>query len=131
MAKLAQKAFWDMDTAELREATRKYDKEMPGLPGKPLTAADRKLHAQAGIRGKKPRVGMKTKKGQPVPMELVEALRIHPGATAAFEAMSASHQAQYVKWVGEAKNIQTRVKRATQAAKMMQEWAARRTSTSD
>jgi len=38
-----------MTAAELREATREYDKEWTGrgLPGKPMTAADRAVHKRA------------------------------------------------------------------------------------
>ena len=46
------KPYWEMTTAELREATREFDREELGLPGKPLTAHDRKLHAQARRRAK-------------------------------------------------------------------------------
>jgi hypothetical protein len=58
-----KKPFWEMTTAELREATKKYDREELGLPGKPLTAFDRKLHVQAGLRGR-PRIGLGAKKVQ-------------------------------------------------------------------
>ena len=56
-----KKPFWEMTTAELREATKQYDREELGLPGKPLTAFDRKLHAEARRRGR-PRVGMGAEK---------------------------------------------------------------------
>jgi len=52
----AQKPYWEMNTAELREATKQYDREELGLPGKPLTARDKKLHAEARKRGR-PQVG--------------------------------------------------------------------------
>jgi len=41
--------FSEMTTSKLRQATREYDREYtgPGLPGKPLTAADRALHRKA------------------------------------------------------------------------------------
>jgi hypothetical protein len=47
-----KKEYWEMNTAELRKATRQYDREMPGLPGKPLTAYDRGLLAKARRRGR-------------------------------------------------------------------------------
>ena len=56
-----KKEYWEMNTAELREATRKYDREELGLPGKPLTAYDRKLHAMARRRGR-PRIGLGAEK---------------------------------------------------------------------
>lgn len=48
-----KKEYWEMNTAELREATRQYDREELGLPGKPLTASDRKLLAKARRRGRR------------------------------------------------------------------------------
>jgi hypothetical protein len=50
------KRYSEMTTAELREATKEYDREWtgPGLPGKALTAADRARHRKA--RGR-PMVG--------------------------------------------------------------------------
>jgi hypothetical protein len=44
-----RKHYSEMTTAQLREATREYDREWtgPGLPGRPLTAADRALHRKA------------------------------------------------------------------------------------
>lgn len=56
-----KKEYWEMNTAELREATKEYDREQLGLPGKPLTAADRKLLARAVRRGR-PRVGLGAEK---------------------------------------------------------------------
>jgi hypothetical protein len=51
-----RKRYSEMTTAQLRRATREYDRQYtgPGLPGKPLTAADRALHRKA--RGR-PMVG--------------------------------------------------------------------------
>jgi hypothetical protein len=56
-----QKPYWEMNTDELREATKQYDREELGLPGKPLTAADRKLLARARRRGR-PTVGQGAEK---------------------------------------------------------------------
>jgi hypothetical protein len=56
-----RKPYWEMTTAELREATREFDREMPGLPGKPLSPAMRKRLAQARRRGR-PRVGLGAEK---------------------------------------------------------------------
>lgn len=53
-----RKPYWEMTTAELREATKQYDREELGLPGKPLTKADRKLHEEAARKGAgRPKVG--------------------------------------------------------------------------
>ncbi len=48
-----RKSYAQMNTAELRAATAEYDREWtgPGLPGKPLTAAQRALHRRAAARG--------------------------------------------------------------------------------
>jgi hypothetical protein len=52
-----KKPYWEMTTEELAEATRQYDAPMPGLPGKPLTAKDRALHARANRKPGRPRIG--------------------------------------------------------------------------
>jgi hypothetical protein len=51
-----RKPYSDMTTAQLRAATKEYDHEWagPGMPGKPLTAANRAAHRKA--RGR-PMVG--------------------------------------------------------------------------
>jgi hypothetical protein len=48
-----RKRYSEMTISELRKATQEFDREWtgPGLPGKPLTAADRDLHRKA--RGRK------------------------------------------------------------------------------
>ena len=56
-----KKKYSEMNTAELRAATKQYDREELGLPGKPLTAFDRRLHAEARRRGR-PRVGLGAEK---------------------------------------------------------------------
>ena len=48
-----RKRYSEMNTRELAEATREFDREMPGVPGKPLNAADRKLHRDAAAHAKK------------------------------------------------------------------------------
>jgi hypothetical protein len=50
------KPYTEMTTAELREATREYDRERPGLPGRPLTPAQHKAFRATSKRGR-PRVG--------------------------------------------------------------------------
>jgi predicted XRE-type DNA-binding protein len=49
--KAVRKHHWysEMTTAQLKEATKEYDREWtaPGLPGKPLTSADRAHHKGA------------------------------------------------------------------------------------
>jgi hypothetical protein len=56
-----KKRYDQMNTAELAAATAEYDKPWtgPGLPGKPLTAAQRAQHKRAGARAKagRPKIG--------------------------------------------------------------------------
>jgi hypothetical protein len=66
MKMLKRKKYWEMNTAELREATREYEKELPvgpdGLPGKPLNARERKQwHALQKKMGR-PRLGKGVKR---------------------------------------------------------------------
>jgi hypothetical protein len=44
-----RKSYSAMTSAQLREATREYDREWtgPGLPGRPMKPADRALHRKA------------------------------------------------------------------------------------
>jgi hypothetical protein len=52
------KPYASMTSEELAEATREFDRPMPGLPGKPLTAAQRRIHQEAKKRGRgRPTVG--------------------------------------------------------------------------
>ena len=46
----SKKPYWEMNTEELREATREFDEEMSGVPGKPLSPAMRKRLAAASKR---------------------------------------------------------------------------------
>lgn len=57
-----KKPYWEMTTAELREATKEYDREELGLPGEPLTAADRALLARAARKRGRPKVGQGAKR---------------------------------------------------------------------
>jgi hypothetical protein len=57
MKKKRTKPYWEMTTEELREATKEYDRGMPGTPGKPLTSADRTLHSRANRKGGRPTTG--------------------------------------------------------------------------
>jgi hypothetical protein len=58
----AHKPYDQMDAEELAKATAEYDRSWKGrgLPGKPLTAADRAKHRRAGLGGR-PRVGQGAK----------------------------------------------------------------------
>ena len=46
-----------------------------------------------------------------VPADLRAALAADAAAEQAFVALPASHQAEYLKWIGEAKKAETRVRR--------------------
>ena len=58
----AHKSYDQMNAEELANATAKYDRPWKGrgLPGKPLTAADRVKHRRAGLGGR-PRIGQGAK----------------------------------------------------------------------
>ena len=63
MKKKPHKPYSEMNTAELREATKEFDREHVGVIGKPLTKAQRELHRRARAlarkvgRGGRPKVG--------------------------------------------------------------------------
>jgi hypothetical protein len=52
MSKPKVKNWSELTADELAEATREYDREMPGLPGKPLTAAQKARHRRAKKMGR-------------------------------------------------------------------------------
>jgi hypothetical protein len=54
-----------------------------------------------------------------VPGELAGALAGDPQARAAFDGMAFTHRKEYARWVGEAKQEQTRQRRAAQAVEMI------------
>lgn len=49
------------------------------------------------------------------PKQLAAALAGNPAAKARYDALSASHQREYVKWIAEAKTDATRERRAAKA----------------
>jgi hypothetical protein len=51
-----KKRYTEMTAAELAEATGAFDEDFAFLNGRPLTSAERKLHANARRRGR-PRLG--------------------------------------------------------------------------
>jgi uncharacterized protein YdeI (YjbR/CyaY-like superfamily) len=77
----------------------------------------------AGIkRDLAPRV----KKPSPrLPSDLAAALKKSARATAAYKTFSPSHQREYVEWITEAKQPETRQRRVTQAIEMMSEGKSR------
>ncbi len=54
-----------------------------------------------------------------VPAELREALRSNPKAQSFFDALSYTHQREYVRWIAEAKREQTRANRITRTVEML------------
>lgn len=51
------KPYDNMNTDELAEATKEFDREFVGIPGRPLTAAQKTLHQKARRKGGRPRIG--------------------------------------------------------------------------
>jgi hypothetical protein len=52
-----RKPYWEMNTAELREATREFDEPFAFEKGKPLTAADKALFRKACDHARKVKLG--------------------------------------------------------------------------
>jgi hypothetical protein len=50
------KKYWDMNKAELAEATKEFDREFAAYKGRPMTPAERKVDQRARRRGR-PRIG--------------------------------------------------------------------------
>ena len=48
-----QNPYDQMTTAELREATREFDREHVGTPGRPLTPTQKRAHARAAAKARK------------------------------------------------------------------------------
>ncbi|HUB25584.1 MAG TPA: hypothetical protein VL992_09140 [Tepidisphaeraceae bacterium] len=51
-----KKKYWEMNTAELAEATREFDQEFIADKARPLSPAGKAAHRRAAARGR-PRVG--------------------------------------------------------------------------
>ena len=63
-----------------------------------------------------------------VPPELAMALRSNGAAKEAFEAMPASHRREYARWVGEAQQPGTRVRRAAAAVEKLKAGVRRKSA---
>ena len=63
-----------------------------------------------------------------VPSELAMALRSNGAAKEAFEAMPASHRREYARWVGEAQQPGTRVRRAAAAVEKLKAGVRRKSA---
>jgi hypothetical protein len=57
MMKRVQKSFLEMNASELAEATKEYDSEYVGTPGKALTVAQRRQHERAKSKVGRPVIG--------------------------------------------------------------------------
>jgi hypothetical protein len=57
MMKKSKKSYLEMNAAELAQATSEYDNEFIGVPGKPLTAVQRRQHERARAKIGRPIVG--------------------------------------------------------------------------
>jgi hypothetical protein len=90
------KPYDQTSTAELGSATADYDKPWtgPGLPGKPLTAAQRAQHRRAGARAKagRPKIGRGAK---------IVPVSIERGLLAQADAFAKRHHLKRSKMVAE------------------------------
>lgn len=57
MKQKKQKPYWEMTTAELREATKEFDEEFVFEKSRPLTAVERELWEQVKAKGEPPANG--------------------------------------------------------------------------
>ena len=62
-------------------------------------------------------------KSDDLPVELASALEAAPEAKAVFEKLPPSHRQEYVRWVSEAKKVETRADRSQKAVAMILEKA--------
>jgi uncharacterized protein YdeI (YjbR/CyaY-like superfamily) len=60
-----------------------------------------------------------------VPAALLAAFMKNKKAQAGFDALSPSHRREYIEWITEAKTVETRARRATQAMQWMTEGKSR------
>ena len=90
------KPYEQMNTAELAAATAEYDQPWtgPGLPGKPLTAAQRAQHRRAGARSKagRPKIGGGAK---------IVPISIERGLLTQVDAFAARHDLKRSQMVAE------------------------------
>ncbi len=96
------------------------------LPGdRILTGYIRKAVAlnEAGVKTPGPQP--KTKKAPVVPDYFLAALKKNKKALAAFEKFSPSHKREYIEWITEAKQEETRARRLKAAVRLMAEGKSR------
>ena len=96
------------------------------LPGDKVLLAYVKEAVQLNEEGvKAPSSKKKPKKALEVPKYFLAALKKNKKALATFEKFSPSHKREYVEWVTEAKQEETRAKRLAQAVEWMAAGKAR------
>jgi len=86
MLNVKHKNYTEMNLEELRQATKEFDAEMPGVPGRPLTKAQKAQHARARKSGR-PRVGAGAKM---VAVTIERNLLKHADASAKKQGISRS-----------------------------------------
>ena len=57
--------------------------------------------------------------------DLARAISMSPGAAVAWEALSPSHQSEYLRWISDAKKSATRAKRVAKTVEMIREKSTR------
>ena len=58
--------------------------------------------------------------GDPVPAEIRRALAKHPAARKSFEALAPGYRRNYVRWIIEAKQAETRARRLAEAIRRLE-----------
>ncbi len=96
------------------------------LPSKAVLAGFVKKAAALNDQGVKvARAPKRAPKPVKVPADLSAALEKRAKARAGFDALSPSHQREYIEWITEAKTDETRARRLTQAIEWMAEGKSR------
>jgi uncharacterized protein YdeI (YjbR/CyaY-like superfamily) len=100
--------------------------QVSDLPSKTALAGYVRKAAALNEQGVKvPRAPRKAPKPVKVPADLAAALKKNKKAGAGFEAMSPSHQREYIEWITEPKTEATRGRRLAQAIEWMAEGKSR------
>ena len=86
-----------------------------------LVAAKERVDQSGSAIKKKSAAERLPKAELPVPPEFAAALSANPAAQAVLDAFAPSHRREYLEWITEAKRLETREKRITQAIEMLAE----------
>ena len=96
------------------------------LPSKTVLAAYVRKAAALNEQGvKEPRAPRKPAPALKMPAEMSAALKTNTKARAGFDAMSPSHQREYLQWIIEAKGADTRARRIAQTIEWITEGKSR------